>query len=63
VLVDRLGIDLPTAYEATMDKIGRGLADAVKGGSVRRGRELLGGERSGRPGPRTVADAAPEAPP
>ena len=32
VLADRLGIDLPTAYEATMDKIGRGLADAVRGG-------------------------------
>jgi hypothetical protein len=32
VLADRLGVDLPTAYEATMDKIGRGLADAVKGG-------------------------------
>jgi hypothetical protein len=32
VLADRLGVDLPAAFEATMDTIGRGLADAVKGG-------------------------------
>lgn len=31
VLADRLGVDLPTAYEATMDDIGRGLSDAVEG--------------------------------
>lgn len=30
VLADRLGVDLPTAYEATMDTIGRGLADVVE---------------------------------
>jgi hypothetical protein len=32
VLADRLGVDLPAAFEATMDTVGRGLADAVKGG-------------------------------
>jgi NTP pyrophosphatase (non-canonical NTP hydrolase) len=31
VLADRLGVDLPEAYEATMDRIGAGLTRAVEG--------------------------------
>lgn len=31
VLADRLDIDLPEAYESTMDHIGAGLAQAVEG--------------------------------
>jgi hypothetical protein len=31
VLADRLGVDLPEAYESTMDRIGAGLSRAVDG--------------------------------